>query len=167
MNKIKQEKGVTLLFLSIAVLVLMILAGLAIGIGNYDVSSTVDSKLQGELKMVQHAVLEQYVKYKTTLNESYIVGEIYDEKIDNFMSQNYATESLTIPNASDRKELIKKYYYLTPDNLERIGIEDSQNSYIVNYYTGEVINADKYKTSNGIILYIKGITNSDQEKSSY
>ena len=64
MNRIKQEKGITLVILTVIIIALMILAGVAISMGNVNINSTVDSKLEGELKMVQYAVLQQYTKYK-------------------------------------------------------------------------------------------------------
>ncbi len=167
MDIIKQEKGITIIALVLVIILLMILAGVAIGIGDANVDSALDAKLQGELQMVQHAVLEQYVKYKTTLNENYIIGRDYEEQIQNFMNKNYGGEILTLKNADDRQEKYKKYYYLTRVDLEEIGIQESEYSYIVNYYTGEVMNADKFTTTSGIKLYVKGASSENQAKPSY
>ncbi len=167
MNKIKQEKGITLLILCITVAVLMLLAGIAIQIGDHDADASIDGKLQGELQMVQHAVLEQYVKYKTTLNKSYLVGTDYENQIQDFMKQNYSGEVLTLKTSDERKEEYKKYYYLTPEDLESIGIKESEFSYVVNYYTGEVMNASRYETSMGLKLYVKGISKDAQSNPSY
>ena len=167
MDIIKQEKGITIIALVLVVILLMILAGIAIGIGDANVDSALDAKLQGELQMVQHAVLEQYVKYKTTLNENYIIGRSYEDQIQNFMNKNYGGETLTLKDSNERQEKYKKYYYLTNGDLENIGIKESEYSYIVNYYTGEVMNADKFTTNSGTKLYIKGTSNEIQSKPSF
>lgn len=165
MNRIKQEKGVTLVILTVIIIALMILVGVSINLGTYDVNSTLDSKLEGELKMVQYAVFQQYAKYKTTLNENYIVGSDYSKEIKKFMSDNYPEESLVHNIVSDEDSKYKKYYLLTPDDLIEIGVQDSEYSYIVNYYTGEVMNADKFETSNGTKLYVKGLDSTRSSES--
>lgn len=162
MEKNKQEKGITLVILSIIVIALMIIAGVAIYSGIYDVDSTIDKKLNGELKMVQYAVLQQYAKYKTTLQDNCIIyTENYDDKIENFMKQNYSNNTLVLSTKNERDEIYKKYYLITPDDLISIGVQDSEYSYIINYYTGEVMNAEKFTTSMGNFLYTKGLTTSN------
>lgn len=169
MNKIKQEKGVTLIILIIVVVSLMILAAVSINMGTFNVDSTLDSKLEGELKMVQYAVFQQYAKYKTTLDESNIItgseGITYNnEEITDFMNEKYNKTPVYTVKENDEK--YKKYYLLSKKDLVNIGIQDSEYSYIINYYTGEVMNADKFKTSTGNPLYIKGI-NSTQNSESF
>lgn len=166
MNRIKQEKGITLVILAVIIIALMILAGVAINMGTINVDSTIDSKLEGELRMVQYAVFQQYAKYKTTLNENCIIGSDYSKDIKKFMSDNYPEKSLVHNTVSNEDRKYKKYYLLTQDDLIKIGIQDSKYSYIVNYYTGEVMNADKFKTSTGNPLYVKGF-NSTQSSESF
>ena len=166
MNKIKQEKGVTLVILAVIIIALMILAGVSINMGKIDIDSTVDSKLEGELKMVQYAVFQQYAKYKTTLDESSIIvgSKTYSNaEITNFMQENYSTNP--VYTAKEDDEIYKKYYLLTPEDLINIGIQDSKYSYIINYYTGEVMNADKFKISSGNLLYVKGVDSIKESES--
>lgn len=167
MNKMKQDKGVTLIILVIIVLALMILAGVAINSGTYDVDSTLDSKLEGELRMIQYAVFQQYAKYKTTLDENSIIkgSKTYsNNEIKDFMQSNYNTIPLYTVKEND--ESYKKYYLLDKDDLVNIGIQDSQYSYIINYYTGEVMNADIFTTTSGKEkLYIKGSTKIEEQES--
>lgn len=165
MNKIKQEKGITLVILIIAIIILIIIAGVAINLGTTNVNISIDYKLKGELEMVQHAVLEQYAKYKTTLNENYIIGTDYNDKVKEFVSKNYKDVSL-VQSINDNNKKYEKYYLLNPEALKNIGIQDSTYSYIVNYYTGEVMNSGIYTTSTGTKLYIKG-TNSNKKSESF
>ncbi len=44
----------------------MIVAGIGIKVGTDQITKTKDATLTSELTMVQHAILEQYTKYKTT-----------------------------------------------------------------------------------------------------
>lgn len=167
MNKIKQEKGITLVILAVIIIALMILAGVSINMGRIDIDSTVDSKLEGELKMVQYAVFQQYAKYKTTLDKSSIIegSKTYSNaEITNFMKENYNSTN-PVYAVKENDEIYKKYYLLTPEDLIEIGIQDSKYSYIVNYYTGEVMNADKFKTSSGNLLYIRSIDSIKESES--
>lgn len=165
MNKIKQEKGITLVMLIIAIVILIIIAGIAINLGTTNVNISIDYKLKGELEMVKYAVLEQYAKYKTTLNENYIIGTDYNDKVKEFVSKNYKNVTL-IQSINENNKKYEKYYLLNPDALKNIGIQDSTYSYIVNYYTGEVMNLNIYTTSTGTQLYIKG-TNSNKKTESF
>lgn len=162
MNRIKQEKGITLVILTVIIIALMILAGVAISMGNVNINSTVDSKLEGELKMVQYAVLQQYTKYKTTLDKNNIIGS--ETEITDFMKKNYSTIN-PLYTVKENDEIYKKYYLLTPEDLISIGIQDSKYSYIVNYYTGEVMNANTFKTSGGKLLYVRGIDSIKESES--
>ena len=155
MEKIKQDSGVTLLMLTIIVLVLFIITAVSINTGLFDLSATTDSRLEGELGMVQYAVLQQYVKYKTTLDSNYLLGTDFNDQMQSFKSTNYSTVSL-VHNISNNDENYQRYYKISPSDLITLGIQDSQYSYIVNYYTGEVFNADVYTTSVGTTLYIRG-----------
>ena len=155
MEKIKQEKGITILILVIIILSLLILAAVAINAGLSDLDATKDSKLEGELNMVQYAVLQQYVKYKTTLDSSYIIGTDFNNQIQSFVSTNYNGISIA-HNINNNDEKYKHYYKITPEQLVTLGVQDSNYSYIVNYYTGEVFNADIFVTSIDTPLYVKG-----------
>lgn len=166
MNKIKQEKGITMVMLVIIVIALMIIAGVAINMGEIDMNATLDSKLEGELKMVQYAVFQQYAKYKTTLNEEDIIyTRDYNSGIIGFLNKYYNGQQPVHTPDLENDEVYKKYYLITPDDLIAIGIQDSEYSYIINYYTGEVFNASKSKTSEGNYLYVKGLNSTENSES--
>lgn len=163
MNKLREEKGITMLALVIIVVILTILSALLINFSGINVDSSVDAKLEQELKMVQYAVLQQYMKYNTTQDPSNIVyTKDYNEDILDFVDVHYKGVTLQhTPSSSD--EIYKKYYRINPKDLQKIGIQDSNFAYIINYYTGEVFNESTYKTSRNRILYINGAVSSNQE----
>ena len=69
-NIVKSQKGITLMALVITIIVLLIIAGIGIGeiIGNSgDINQTEDVLALSELKKIQQAVLENYIKYKQRL----------------------------------------------------------------------------------------------------
>ena len=74
MYKSINNKGVTIVSLTIIIIIMLILASVGVNIGIKNIKSVQDSKLTAELQMVQHAILEQYTKYKTTKDVVYLVG---------------------------------------------------------------------------------------------
>jgi Tfp pilus assembly protein PilE len=62
MQKIKYEKGVTLVALVITIIVILILAGVTVNLSIDSVSSTRDRNLQSELEMIQQAIVTEYTK---------------------------------------------------------------------------------------------------------
>ena len=63
---LRDNKGITLIALSITIIVLLILAAVTIGGGNESIKMSKNNKLVVELDMVQHACLERYSEYKLT-----------------------------------------------------------------------------------------------------
>lgn len=151
MPAFKEEKGITIVSLVITVILLLILSVVGINMGISGINSVKDSKLNAELEMVQHAVLEQYTKYKTTKNSVYLVGtKITKEEVSNFANEMGIT-LVNIPDTYSNKD----YYKLDKIALESIGIKDSTDEYVINYISGEVMNITVRKTTNNSPLYIK------------
>ena len=157
-NMVKSQKGITLMALVITVIVLLIIAGIGIGeiIGNSgDINQTEDVLALSELKKIQQAVLESYLKYKQVGNDSIFLGTPidYEDALDEL--------KLIIPEGklkanSEDNTLENRYYILTNENLKSLGLENINNKdkYIVNYSTGEVFNITKKKTAKNEALYI-------------
>lgn len=151
MHIFKKEKGITIVSLVITFILLLILSAVGINMGISGINSVKDSKLKSELDMVQHAVLEQYTKYKTTRNSVYLVGN----KITKEEASNLANEmGVTLANIPDTYSN-KDYYKLEKTALESIGIKDATDEYVVNYISGEVMNITVKKLSNNNPLYTK------------
>ena len=158
MLKMKNENGITLAVLVVTIIILLILAGISINLGVDSIDSTKDRKLQAELEVVQQACMVEYTKAKQLnyLKEDSSVPE-------NFIGEGVSVSNL--PNISPESWVFteeqtagyKKYFRLNPQNLKKIGIQDAEHTYIVNYYTGEVYNETK-KTSENLPLYIKSVS---------
>lgn len=156
-NIVKSQKGITLMALVITIIVLLIIAGIGIGeiIGNSgDINQTEDALSLSELNKIQQAVIETYLKYKQLNNESILIGTPEEYNIaEGYLSEIKPDESLKVDNLNDVEY---KYYRLTKENLEQLGLENIHNddNYIVNYSTGEVFNITQKKTKKNEALYV-------------
>ena len=164
---IKENKGITLLALTLTIIVLLILAGISINEGIDIMSDTRENKQLEELAIIQHAILEKYASYKLTGNKDVLAGEAMDYTsvstiIEEINSELNLEEDSKISlkqkeyNSSDL-DISEYYYELTPTQLKEIkelNITKAADTYIVNYKTGEVINVTQKATNKGTPLYI-------------
>ncbi len=159
-EKIKKEKGVTLIALVITIIAMLILAGITINMGTNAVKDSKEDSLLSELRIVQNAILQRKTKSDLT-KEPYPGEKIIEANIDleetiEEMNNNKAPEEEEI-NRKDNDN--SNYYFLSTENggLKELGITNSEDAYIVNYKTGEVINYTTKLTGKGKILYIYAI----------
>ena len=165
-NKVKSQKGITLIALVITIIVLLILATIGIRelTGNKnDIKQTRNALALAELEKVQQVVLETDLKYKQLGNNSLLIGdevtyyeaeyELSQINPDEVLKGNCNPEIITNP-ANIKPE--DKYYKLNKYNLKTLGMENISNDdeYIVNYSTGEVFNIKQKRTSQGEALYV-------------
>ena len=141
MNKLKNSKGITLSGLAITIIVLTILATVGTTVGITNVREAKDAKLDTELEMVQHAILEQYVKFETTKDVVYLVGNKLEKSEVDQIAQELDITLVEIPDTYENKD----YYKLDKASLKEIGIQNTDDEYIVNYISGEVINITSKK----------------------
>lgn len=151
MKQAKDNKGISLIVLAITIMILILLAGVTISTGQKQVNTSKEQKLIAELDMVKHAVYEKYATYTKTKNAQLLIGEKLTSSEAQTLATSIGVTLITIPNSYNENE--RAYYRLNSNNLEMIGIYDSQDTYIVNYVTGEVINETKKKTNSGKVLY--------------
>ena len=144
MNKLKNSKGITLSGLAITIIVLTILATVGTTVGITNVREAKDAKLDSELEMVQHAILEQYVKFETTKDVVYLVGNKLEKSEVDQIAQELDITLVEIPDTYENKD----YYKLDKASLKEIGIQNTDDEYIVNYISGEVINITSKKNDN-------------------
>ena len=143
----RQNKGITLITLSITIVILIIISGISITGAIMGKNETEDSALLSELNMIQHAVLERHIKAQLTKEElpgTKIEKSEVQKIIDEINTK--STESIQLKGT--------EYKELSISDLESLGIMQEDNKFIVNYETGEVINTTLKVTSSGKALYI-------------
>ncbi len=160
MNK-RKNKGITIISLTITIILLLIIASITVSIGMNSLKDSKENLKLSELNMVQQAVLENYTKYKTTNNDIYILGNqvSYSDMqtlISEINSKNTTGENITLKVSdytSGALDISIYYYELSQEDLEKMGISDTDETYIVNFSTGEVINKTLKVTGSGKPLY--------------
>ena len=148
----KKNKGITLIALTITIIVILILSSVIITTVKKSNSTVKQARISTkvyELQQVQQSVIQNFIKYKQTGNEEYLVGT----KCNSQDTLNTYKEELGI----EFKSTYEDYYILgSSDELKKIGLKNGEDSYIVNYKTGEVFNYTTKKTEDGNVLYING-----------
>ena len=160
MNK-RKNKGITIISLTITIILLLIIASITVSIGMNSLKDSKENLKLSELNMVQQAVLENYTKYKTTNNDIYILGNqvSYSDMqtlISEINSKNTTGENITLKVSdytSGALDISIYYYELSQEDLEKMRISDTDETYIVNFSTGEVINKTLKVTGSGKPLY--------------
>lgn len=168
----RKSNGITLTYLVIAIIILLILASVSIKISFNGIDKILDSNYQIELEKVRIAVMEQYTKAVSTNNTykpnsieqvRYFVGKRLDKFEDEYLpikdnvSTNGASEIFyyKIQNYPMNCIYQEDYYYLLePNDLEKIGIYNSNYCFIVNYKTGEAYNMSEKVNSKLELLYL-------------
>lgn len=157
MKCIKNEKGVTIVALIVTIIILLILAGISINIGMDSVVEARDSKLSSELNMVQHAIFETYAKYQ-------IQAQVVEQDLPGIKITDYGQvvnkasnfqDNLKITAYTENMNNDEYYYELSEKNdFKALGITQNEDTYIINYKTGEVMDITTPKTSDEKLLYI-------------
>lgn len=132
----RKNKGVTISSLVITIIILLIIAGISISVGNISITAYQDNILEAEAKELQTVVISQYQKYLTVKDATLLVGKKCDDN----------------GNVTEDGE----YYLLNKNDLQEIGMEKPKDEYIVKYDTGEVINKTTPKNSKGENIHLKG-----------
>ena len=149
---IRKEKGVTMVALVVTIIVLSILTGVSItaSIGRH--KDAEDTAKIVELEIIQHTILERYTK-------SQLTGETLPGT--SFESQEALNQEIEQINTNTENQKIRlkgtnyeDYKILDKETLKKLGISNVQDTYIVNYKTGEVINKTRKTTKGGNVLYI-------------
>lgn len=155
----KNEQAITLIALVITIVVMLILAGITINMGLQGVDEAKDNKLISELGMVNHALLER--KTKASLTHEEYPGTPYTDFseintiIGEINSQNTESKTITLKDTENPEN----YYLLDKTALKQLGVTDTEDEYIVNYETGEVINKTQKVTPSGKALYMYSVDN--------
>lgn len=150
-QKPKHDKGITMVALVITIIVLLILASVSIIGATASKNEAKENIALSELQMVQHAALERYTK--VTLTGEKYPGTVYTtiEQVKSDVSS--IASEITFDTKTD-KEGNTNYYLVAPSELAELGITNTEDTYIINYTRGEVINKTKQKTTEGTTLYV-------------
>jgi len=144
---IRKEKGITIVSLVVTIIVLLIIAGISIENSTTGINEAKENKQIAELTIIQHAILERYTSSiytkqalpGTTVEKSEVEAIIYE------INETCGTD-ITLKGT--------EYKRLSEQDLEKLGIEKEEYTYIVNYKTGEVINETVKATEEKQALYI-------------
>ena len=142
--KIEKEHGITMVSLIITIIILIIISGISVTVGIGSIQKARDNKLVAELTMVQHAILEQYTKYRLTKDTTYLIGNKMTKEEVQQIIEPLGVTLVTIPTTYSNKD----YYKLDKAALLEIGVKEAEDEYIVNYISGEVINITQQTTKN-------------------
>lgn len=142
----RRNNGITLIALVITIILLLIISGISIT-GTITDQKQAEANTQiTELNIIQHAILERYTKSQLT-----------KEKLPGTMLEKAEVQSVIDEIKSKTGEDITlkgtEYNQLNKSDLENLGITGEEDTYIVNYKTGEVINKTQKVTKTGVGLY--------------
>lgn len=131
----RNNKGITIVTLVITIVILLIIAGVSVEIGNISVTAYKDNILESEAKEVQSVAISQYQKYLAVKDKSILLGKKCDEN----------------GNETENGE----YYLLDINVLQELGMDKPKDTYIVKYSTGEVINKTTPQNSKGEAIHLR------------
>lgn len=154
--KVKNNKGITLIALTITIIILLILASITIYSGKESIKKAQLESLKTNMLLIK-AKAKEYVEqasFKNGVNKSGISEEAKNElKGKEANASDYSKQNITINGG----EIL---YKLTSDNLKEMGLKDvklgSNEEYLVKYnikdVTVEVYNTSGYE-NNGTTVY--------------
>lgn len=132
----ENEKGITLVSLIVLLVVLAVLSIVSISAVVINQRETKIDTFKSELIMVKNAVLQRKTLVDTTKTD-------YEELPGTEISKNEVDKIVKKKNIT-LKGNDGDYKLLNAGELEKLGITNTEDEYIVNYQTGEVINKDKF-----------------------
>ena len=150
--KVKNNKGITLIALTITIIILLILASITIYSGKESIKKAQLESLKTNMLLIK-AKAKEYVEqasFKNGVNKSEISEEAKNElKGKEANASDYSKQNITINGG----EIL---YKLTSDNLKEMGLKDvklgSNEEYLVKYnikdVTVEVYNTIKRRNKN-------------------
>ena len=154
--KVKNNKGITLIALTITIIILLILASITIYSGKESIKKAQLESLKTNMLLIK-AKAKEYVEqasFKNGVNKSEISEEAKNElKGKEANASDYSKQNITINGG----EIL---YKLTSDNQKEMGLKDvklgSNEEYLVKYnikdVTVEVYNTSGYE-NNGTTVY--------------
>lgn len=143
---LRKNEGITITSLVVTIIILLIISGISITGTITGNKETEDVTQIAELNIIQHAILERYTK--TQLTQESLPGiDIEKSEVQLVIDEinSITGENITLKGT--------EYKELSEYDLQKLGITQEKNIFIVNYKTGEVINRTLKTTSSGKALY--------------
>ena len=160
MQKINSNKGITLVSLLVIIIIILILASVSIKLSIFSIDSSKDDANYATLNIIQQAVEEQYSKAKLLKETNVKISEAKPSIFIGTPIEYTDIADTTIDWHSKNYIYYEDYYYrLTPSDLEQLKIKNTEDTFIVNYKTGEVYNETKKTTSKNANLYVYLLNN--------
>lgn len=145
--EIRKSRGITLVSLSITIILLLIITGISITGTLRGHKETEEASQISELNMIQHAILERYTKAQLT--KETLPGTTIDKG-----DVQQIIDEINLKSGQNIELKGTEYKKLDEADLENLGITKEEDTFIVNYKTGEVINESIKVTKSGKALYI-------------
>lgn len=144
---LRKNEGITITSLVVTIIILLLISGISITGTIRGNKETEDVTQIAELNIIQHAILERYTKAQLT-QESLPGIDIEKSEVQLVIDEinSITGENITLKGT--------EYKELSEYDLQKLGITQEKNIFIVNYKTGEVINKTLKTTSSGKALYI-------------
>ena len=146
MNKIyKEEKGITLLTLTITIIIMIILASIITYSGVSSIESSKLTKFRQELEILQAQVDVWHAKYFDDQGQKIKEIDIGEELTDK------AKETLIEVSESENEQQ-EKYKLFTEQTLESLGIQGIERTYIINIEDRNIVSLEAF-VANGQEYY--------------
>lgn len=143
------QNGITLVILVITMIIILILVGIGTGTYVSYIKMSKASKAEAELQEISQAVGERYMTYLTTKDRELLTGTMCTksemQEISNKLNITLQYEEIEEEVSTEKSP--EKYYKLNKADLNNLNIRiKSDDEYIVNYKTREVINVTKFNS---------------------
>lgn len=137
--KIKNQKGITLTMLVVTIIILIILTSTTVYVGTNIIDRTNLQNLNTNMLLIQAKVKTIGENSKFNKDEAQLKGKKVSEITDNEKITKLIQEGIV--EASD------KYYLLSQEDLEQMGLEKIQieEGFLVNYEAEEIIYVKGFK----------------------
>ena len=116
MQKINNNKGITLTTLAITIVVLLIIVGITVTSGINGGNTAKDNQAITDLEKVQHAVAQRYSKFKLTNDTNLLVGTSVDLASITDVPDSINWKVCQFSDVS--VENVRKYYRINSQNLK-------------------------------------------------
>lgn len=154
---IRKNNGITLVALVITIILLLVVSGISITGKLRGDKESKSAEQISELNIIQHALLERYTRAQLTKEElpgTTITKADVQDIIDDI---NGKTGNNIELKGTEYKKLEKA-------DLENLGITREEDTFIVNYKTGEVINETVRVTNLNKALYVYSQSSEDSNQ---